>query len=834
MNIFSTGLVWRQRRSPTLRLLMAAIVFGVCSVATIATVSQSLKSALLGASKEFLAADRQLKSPRPIPDSWLEQARVEGLSVAQAVEFSSMLNVDGQFQLVSAKAVDSVYPLKGRLETQQHGVLDIKDTGPTQQDIWLQPRLFSLLGVDIGSQVELGDASFTVDSTLMQEPDVSFQLAGLAPRVMIPLAMLEASNVIQPGSRATWIYFFEGTDTALDRYHKFIASRLDSSQRWLGVKDGRPALAKSLDRAESYLLLGASLSVLLAALAIAISSRQFGREQIPVVAIAKTLGASGSSLIKRYLIELIGLSFVAALVGLLLAGLVANIWLVFLSHYSDAFESFRGSFLSVDAMLLAFLTAFTFVICFCMPQLYYLKTLPPALVLRSNENSVGAGHGLGALSATGGVFALLYLYSGKLTLVLGLLAGVAGLLVLLATVHAAMMAYIMPYLIARLGQGGAVHQALKRLVRSPKQSLIQLCVYSLSVFLFTFLYLARTSLFDDWQAQLPSNTPNHFLVNVAPDSLTEVQRVLRDADVTTAGLYPMVRGRLSHINDVEVKVAVSKEVAALNRELNLTWSSHLPEDNQLISGDWWPEQGAGNDLLGLSRVSIESRLAENLGVEIGDQLRFMIAGEAVNAVIENIRKVQWDSMRPNFYMMFPPGSLERFSATFITSFYLHEQQAEVVNTLAAQFPSISVIELDSLIKKLRVIVSQVADMVEVMVLFVFAATLFVLASLVASSRRERVQEVVLYRTLGAQKSFIQRTQLCEFFVLGFIAGFAAVGFADMALWLVQQELFGTSFNLHLMAWLWVPLCSGAILSAFGVFQTRQIALLSPMQILRAR
>ena len=830
----SKGLIWRQRRLFSIRLLFCALLFGVFSIATISTVTQVLKANLFNASTDFLAADKQLKSPRKAEDEWLAKAESLGLQWSAAIEFSTMLSANNRYQLVSVKAVDEKYPLKGSLTLRKEGKDVVTANGPLSNKAWLHQRLFSLLDIRSGQSVGIGESEFLATSILRQEPDTSFQLAGLAPRVMIPLAMLEKTKVIQPGSRATWTYYFAGNDDSLSKFENWLVPKLSPSYRWQGLRDGRPAISKALDRAESYLMLGGSVSVLLAALAIAICSKQFGREQVQTIAVTKALGARGRELIGAYVLELLVMVALVWLFGLVLALLASNAW-VYLLREAQELEGLEYAFLSVDTLLLSFATALIFLFAFCVPQLMKLITIPPVRVLRGSLAEMPESKLVSTLLAGVGAGILLLVYSGSWSLVLGLVASVSALCLVLVLGHWGLMRTIVAWLASRARQGSILNYTLKRILRDQRRTLLNLTVFSLAIFLFVFLFVARTTLIDDWQAQLPPDTPNHFLVNVPPNELGQISEYLQSQEIETSGIYPMVRGRLSHINGVAVKVAITKDVAALNRELNLTWSERLPSDNQILDGSWWGSHDQKFlESEAYQGVSVESKLAEKLGLELGDDLMFMIGGTSVTARVASIRSVKWDSMRPNFYMMFPAGSLEQFPATYITSFYLSSDQKDTLNLLSMRFPTVSIIELDSLVSKLRSIVSQVANMIEIVVLFVFISSLLVLSALVASTKAERVYEVVLYRTLGASKRFIHGTQLLEFFALGLISGLGAVVFADAALWFVQKELFGGTFHGHFILWGIVPILAGIVLGLFGFLQTYKVPAISPMTILRSR
>ena len=835
-NTIRTSLLWRQRHAFSLRLLFISMLVAVMAVSTIVSVSDLLKRSLAGASSTFMAGDRQLTSPREVPQEWLVEAENLGLKRALSVEFTTMMSAqdakgETRFQLVRVKAVDEAYPLKGVLEIAEPdtGVgLEVAQ-GPTDGSVWLQSRLFPLLEVELGQGVQIGEHTFQAQSELLQEPDVSFQLAGLAPRVMIPLGDLEKTRVIQPGSRVKWRYYFAGSDQAIDRFENWLKPKLVSSQKWQSLREGRPAISSALAKADSYLLLGGSLSVLLAALAIAISARQFSLEQTDQVAIIKALGLPGHQVVRKYLFELVGLAVFCVALGLILGVISLNVWVGVLSGESEHISAEGVAWLPVRAIFLAVGTVAIFLLAFAYPQLEGLQRTPPMRVLRQSAGNEGQGRYLVPLFAVLGIIGLLYWYGRDLVMLGILLLGLASVFCLVSLVHYVLLRFIEGGVLQRLSSGSPVRMTLQGLLRRRRHTIVQLSVFTIALFLFSALYLTRTGLIRDWQAQLPEDAPNHFLINIAPFAVDDIRSYLAEQSIETTDLYPMVRGRLSHINGVDVKVAVTKDVGALNRELNLSWAESLPEDNKIEQGRWWNEGAAAPD-----GVSIEAELAEKLGVILGDRLTFAMPGQSIDAVVTSIRSVQWDSMRPNFYMMFPADRLKPFPATYITAFHLPPAQKNKINDLSKRYPTVSVLEMDALIEKIKSIVDQVSVMVELILGFVLLASLLVLAALVAVSRGSRIQESVILRTFGASRELLHRIQLYEFFILGLLSALVALLGAEVAVYLLKQRIFEGGFRPSYVFWAAMPVLTAILLSWFGYLQTRRIPEISPMRVLRGQ
>lgn len=839
--------LFRQARHPSIRLLFISLVMAVVSITTIMLVSDMLKRSLTNSATQFIAGDRQLVSPRVLDAQWLAYADQLGLQRAKSIEFSSMLYANDQFQLVSVKAVDQKYPLKGDLLVEvAPGKRVSLNKGPESEHVWMHKRLFSLFQISAGDLVSLGEMDFVVNHELAQEPDAGFQLAALAPRVLMRSDDVEKTGVIQPGSRVTWRYYFAGSDASIELYEKWLLPKLDPSQKWQGVKEGRPAIQDALEKTETYLLLGGSLAVLLACIAVAMASRQFALGQIDSVAIMKTLGVRSANIIAHYAIQVLFLGILASFIGLVFGGAIAYILQSVLSALMPELEWPIWSMQSAKVLSLALGTVFVSLIGFALPQFIQLRKISPMRVLRQEKMNAMAWSWQSALIAILAIFTLLYGYSQNLILVAGLLFSVLALFVVL--IFCAWLLYqlfgrkIIPY----LKVGSVFRQAILNLLRRPWHTLVQLGVFSMTLLLFCIIFIARGSLVDNWQGQLPENAPNHFLLNVSPVDLSNLEEALQAKNIETNELYPMVRGRLSHINNLPVKVAVTKDVAALNRELNLTWSNRLPEDNKIIEGAWWKPKTANVNLIKDKtwvddsivssskdlKVSVEEKLAGKLGLSLGDRLQFSIGGEDLIAAVSSIRSVQWDSMRPNFYMMFDEGNLARFPSTYITSFYIPKEQKHLLNDLGKEFPTVSILELDQLVDKLRGIVYQVSQMVEMILVFTVIAALLVISALIHASMNERTREAALMRTLGVKARYISLVQSIEFGLMGWVAAWLGLMCAEIVMWGIQLKLFDFVYTPHYRLWFYLPMISMAVIGTVSYLHIRHVPRTSPMVILR--
>ncbi|MBK1874422.1 ABC transporter permease [Marinobacter sp. 1-3A] len=812
---------WRER---DVRVVLAALIIAVATVATIALFASQLQRTLVSSASSFLAADRQLEAEngRPVPEPWINEAIERGLETGRMVEFSTMVFGSDAFQLVSVKAVSNEYPLRGELEIQgpSEGSRVQVQNGPAPGEVWINPRLLRLLDIQVGDTLEVGSRKLTVSGLVLREPDGGFSLSALAPRVMMHVDDVASTGVLQEGSRVKYVYLFAGEEASLERYYQWLQPQLEPSHEWEGVRDGE-TFSRSLDRAESFLLLGGSLAVLLAAVAVAVASRQYALSQRDTVALLKTLGL-GSSGIGRLYLKRLGLWGVTGMVGGLLVAL--PLFWILTRLLSEALERPVPFQLDSAALTPALLTAVVSLFAFAYPPIRRLRNVPAMRVLRSQPGETGREALPDMLIAIVAVFGLVWLYAGEVSLVISLLGGLALLLGALGVLGWVLVATLRKV----RGGGHAWRLALVGLYRHRRASLSQIAVFAMTLMLATTLILVRTSLLDDWQAQLPDDAPNHFLINIAPEAVDEVAAYWEERGQPLDQLYPMVRGRFTELNGQPVKEVVSKDqrVGALNRELNLTWMPSLPADNVIVEGSWF-EEGQTDG------VSVEADLAAALDLALGDELTFTIGSDKVNAAVTSIRTVQWDSMKPNFYMAFPPGgALTNMPATWITSFHLPRDRKSELNEFSRRFPTVSLLEIDNIIERIQEIVRQVTQAIEAILVLILAAALVVMAAVVSATLQDRQREGALLRTLGGRQSLLVRSTMLEFALLGGFAGILGVAAAEAAVWALQFRMFEGAFSWHWQVVLPIPIISAVVLSLFGRWQLRPVLSVSPMLLLR--
>jgi putative ABC transport system permease protein len=833
-------LAWRDWRSGELGLLLTALLVAVGSVTAVSLLVDRLQQALISESAEFLAADRYIGSTREIPEAFREQAVELGLEIADTMSFPSMVFVgDERNQLVAVKAAGPGYPLRGTLIVADRPFARGAPTDelPRPGEVWLDSRLFPALGVAVGDTVEVGFATLTVSRVLVSEPDRGGSMWDMGPRLLMRLEDVPATEVVQPGSRLAYRLLLKGDDGTLETLRESLP--LEPNFYWRSIRDSSQSIGAALDRAESFLLLGGLLGVLLAGVAVALSAHRYARRHYDHVAILKTLGATPNRILRDFLVLLVVVGAVAVVLGLVLGtGLHLGIVAALGSVVPVALPM-----PSARPFLLGAATGFICAVAFALPPILHLYKISPMRVIRRDLGGAPPSQVISYAAAAVGSLALLIWYSGSLWLTLWTLACSTAVLVVFA---------VLALLLLRGGRvlgmqaGSGWRLALAGLQRRRKENVAQILIFGLAIMLLLILVLLRTALLDEWRNQVPEDAPNHFVLNVTPDQVDELSALLAEVTDSRGELYPMVRGRIVEANGVEARVWEQQhghggddgDGPRLSSERNLTWMADLPPDNRVVRGDWWAAGGedapAGGDGMSAARalVSLEDDYAEERGLDVGDMLTFDIAGTLVEAEVANLRRLNWESMRPNFFIIFSPGALEDYPATYTTSFRLEASDKAFLNRLLSAFPTVTVIEIDAIIRQVQSIIARVTQAVELVLGLVLAAGCLVLIASIQASRDARMHEHALVRTLGGSRRLIAGSLAAEFALLGLFSGVVAVVGAELTVAVLQRQVFELGMDLHPWLWLIGPLVGAVLILVVGLLGTRSLVSTPPMLVLR--
>lgn len=789
-------LLRREGFNGELRWFVLALALSVACVLSVALVADRLDAGLKASGRDFIGADRVLRSATPAPTTWLEQAAKTGLAVQTTVSFNSMLFHGDALQLASIRAVPEDFPFYGKLELSPQ-------RAPAPGEIWLSARVMQLLAAKPGDVLEVGNTVLKVAGGLGQEPDQGFSPFLLAPRALIHSADVEATGALLPGSRQQWRYLFKGTREQVADYERWLKPRLKAGQKLIKPDDQGSQVGRSLANAERFFRLASLAGVLLGALAMSIAVRHFAERQTNMVALLKTLGASRRSLWQLMGTLLLSLTLVGALLGLVAGSAMQWLTLHLLGNLLPADlppPSWRPFALGLAvAFFITLLLAF-------VPFLRLLK-VPPLRVLR-RELEAGIPPWLALPVALLGLFGLVWGFTADATLALGLIGGMGLLMGLLALIAS---------LLLRLGrrvQGPhALRLAISHLSRGRGSGLFQLAGFALALMLFGLLWAARVDLLGEFSARLPADAPNRFLVNVADGEREGILADLRQAGAVTSDFYPMVRGRLVSIASEAVLDTDEDGREGVNRELNFTTTATLPPDNTLTTGRW---------LDGPGQVSVDKDLAKRLDIALGDTLGFTIEGRSFKAQVTSLRTIKWDNMRPNFYMIFSPDVLAPFSQTWLGSYRLPEQGRVAEVELIRRHPTVSLIDVDDLIVRLTAVSDQVSRALGLMLGLVTVAALLVLLTQTQASMAHRRRELLLMRTLGAGSELLRKMLRWELVASGLLAGLCAAMVVELCSLGLQWWWFEGQWQFHWAIWIGLPLLGAVLVTLAGQGMQRQL------------
>lgn len=824
------NLLRRNWRSGELKLLGFSLMLAVAVLSGIAIFTDRLETTLISESNSVLGADYIVRGSSPHDSVWSSAAEQVDIRQTQAALFSSMVFAGEEMHLASVKAVDQGYPLRGQFEVSQVPFamnaddIEVATSIPNAGEAWVDSRLLPLLKIELGDLVAVGEYNLRITRVLIREPDSASPFSMTGARLIMNFADLEKTQVVQPGSRVDYQWLVASDDSSrLKSFIDELKPQLNKHQRLVDINSAQERVGRTLDTSRQFLLLSAVIAVLLAGVAIAITARQFSSRHTDQVALMKSLGASAGRIRSLYVSQLLFLGIIASLFGLLLGELLQRSVAVSLLQ---AYQ-IRLGVASVYPYGLSFFSGILCLIFFALPALWHLPAISPLKILR-RELAVNMPHiWQQALLALFAVLTLVMLFSRDVELALSISGAL--LAVILITIAAAYgLLLLSRKMVLRLG--GFWRLAFANLQRQRGQSVVQILVFSIAIMLLFTLTIVRTSLIEEWKVQVPDEAPNHFLVNIPPAELSAVQSLLAENQVRPEPLYPMMRARLTHINGVETTEEQRSIANALRRELNVTWSDTLAEDNKILEGLWWDKwQRSEANLPG---VSVEVDTATEIGLKIGDKLQFSFGGLLLDAEVASVRSLDWRSMRPNFFFIFEPGTLDAYSPTFITSIYLPAEQKSVINKLLLDHPTILVMELDRIIGQIRSIVNQVSDGVLLVLWLTLIGGCLVLLAAVMGSIAARKQQAGLLRALGSPRRLIVGSICAEFAILGFLAGLIAIIGAEILLISLQTFVLKTPIQPHYIFWLISPLSGAIFVSALGYICCRHTVTTPPAVVLR--
>lgn len=822
----------RELRSGELRLLFLALVVAVAAVTAVGFFAERVRLALSQESHQLLGGDLILIADHPFRADRAAEARRLGLEVAETRTFPSMALAKGQAQLADIKAVSRNYPLRGRLAaTSQIGLAGTSTAeGPVAGTVWLDERLQHALQAVPGDSITLGQSHLQVAAILTHEPDRGINFFSVAPRLLMHLDDLPASGLVQTGSRLTYRLLLAGNGETISTYRRWLETRLERGERLEDASNARPEIRSTLDRAERFLGLATLLTVTLAAVAVALAARRYLQRHLDACAVMRCLGLTQGGLLRLHATLFLGLAILAAFVGCL-AGFASHFFLI----------DWLGGLLAIDLpvsgwrpLLQGAAVAGVLLFGFAFPPLLQLAKVPTLRVLRRElgppQPFLLGGYALGWLGLAGLMFAV----AGDAKLGAWVVAGFSGAL-LVFWLLAGSVLHLLKYL--RFSGSFASRQGLANLQRHKRSATLQIVALALGLMALLLLTVTRGELLDVWQKSVPPDAPNRFIINIQPEQKEALAQLFAAAGIV-AELSPMVRGRLIGKGGQPISAANypndDKAQRLVEREFNLSWRADLPPGNEITEGHWFGQQAElGAQSAGQGLASVEVGLAKTLSIHLGDELVFMIAGQETRVRVENLRKLAWDSMRVNFFVLTPPGVLDPASASYITSFHLPASQAALGLELTRHFPNLTLIDISAILRQLEEITGQVTLAVQFVFLFTLLAGLIVLYASLLSALDERRHELAILRALGAQRRQLQQALLIELASTGALAGSIAALGSSVVGSLLARQVF--QFDLPLNFWLF-PLMAGvgaALSVSVGWFGLARLLNTPPLLALRA-
>ena len=830
--------LWRDARAGDLTLLIVAVTLAVAALTAVGFFADRLKGGLQRDARQMLGGDAVLASDQPTPAVFVDKARALGLETSASLSFPTMGRASeaqgGAAKLVALKAVGAGYPLRGNLRVASAvGVADqVTRDIPAVGEAWVDAPLLDALGLQLGDKVLLGDISLTLSRVVVIEPDRGAGFMNFAPRVLINQADVAASGLVQPASRVGYRLAVAGQEAAVASYVQWADAELkktgtDGLAAYRGVRvesleTGRPEMRQTLDRAEKFLNLVALLSALLSAVAVALAARSFAAKHLDACAMLRVLGLSQRNIALSYVTEFAAVGIAASLAGVLIGYAVHHVFVLLLAGLVESSLPAPGMWPVVFGVGVGF----TLLFAFGLPPVLQLAQVPPLRVIRRDVGGLKAASVTVLAVGVSGFAGLLLAVSADTRLGMIAVGGFAAAVLLFALLSWAAIRLLRRWVDDERAPRWLV-LATRQIAARPAYTVVQTSALAVGLLALVLLVLLRTDLVSSWQKATPPDAPNRFVINIMPEQGDAFQQTLKTADVGRYDWYPMIRGRLVAINGKAVNPEDFSEDRAkrlLDREFNLSHAATLPKHNILAGGRWTPEEAGA--------MSVEEGIAKTLNLKLGDSLRFDMGGVTSEARITSLRKVDWGSMRANFFVMYPVSQMPDVPITFMAALRA-PAQAGFDNQLVRQFPNVTNVDMSATINQVQRVLGQVIRAVEFLFAFALAAGLVVLVAAVSSTREERAREFAIMRALGASSQLLRQVQRAELAGVGALAGVLAALAGVAVGWALARYVFE-------FAWaptLWVPLgtaVTGASLALLaGWWGLREVLRRPVVETLRA-
>lgn len=815
----------RDGKSGELRVLMLALLVAVSALTAVGFFTDRVSRAVAQQAGEVLAADLRLRSNEPISRDYFKLAEDAGLQSAELATFPSVVFVGEESSLTAIRAVTDLYPLRGRVRVAdvpfEKGV-DVNGI-PRPGEAWLEPRVMAQLNAKVGDRVRVGSMEMTISKVLDYRPDQGSTFVDLAPTLLMRLDDLPATALVRTGSRISYAALFAGDPGKIATLKEQLEARKTRSERISDLADASPQITSAIDRAGRFLSLSALVTILLAAIAVAIAARRYVARHLDTVALMKSMGAPQRLVLQITVLELLMIAIAAGIIGSLI-GYAAQAGIATLLR-----ELVRGDLPqpSLTPAGLGLTTSILMLIGFALPPLLQLRHVPPARVLRRNLEPPPLKY----VTVYGTAFASL------LALLVWLLRDF-DLLVIVVGATAATFAVLM-------GAGWLLVRGLSRLrgsvgiswrygmaniARRGRDSIVQIIAFGLGLMVLLMLAVVRDDLMQEWRASLPQDAPNYFMINIRADQADPIKAFFAEQNVPAPELVPMIRARMVELNGAkgsDIRMPTDRGREFLEREANLTWAQDLQDNNTIVAGEWWREGDGGGP-----RVSVEVELARAMGLKLGDRMKWDVGGEIVDATVANFREVRWDTFLPNFFIVFSPGVLDNAAGTYITAVHIPQDRRSMMIGFTRNFSEVTAIDLEAIITQVRNVMDKATLAVQYVFGFTLLAGITVLLAAIQATRDERRYESAMLRTLGASRRVVLQGVAAEFATLGLLSGtLAAIG-ASAAGYFLAKQLFDLDYTFDPKVWI-IGLVSGTLLVGIsGTLATRSVVNHPPIATLR--
>jgi len=823
--VFALRSFGRELRSGEVMVLLAAVALAVGALTAVGFLTDRIGKAVARQANEILAADLRLRSATPIPARWRERAEEYGLQTAETQRFPSVVFAGDVSALTTVRGVSENYPLRGslRIADTLFGEQRVVTTVPPRGEAWAEGALLARLDADVGDDILVGEKTLRVAAVLTYRPDQSIGFASLAPSLLVNVADIPGTGLISEGSRVRYALLVAGDAAAVSRFSEAIEEQQEDSLRVTDREESSERAYNAADRAQRFLSLTAVISLLLSAVAVAMSARRFAQRRMDTVALMKSLGATQGFVISVALLQLTLLGVLGVVAGGVLGYVAEELLSWVLADIIAADLPDPG----LTPLILASGSALVLLVGFALPSLIQLRNTPPLRVLRHDMMPPAPSRLLVGGLALAAVAALLYRSVGDARLLVIMLTGVVVIAAALYLVGRGLVGLMGRF---RSGVGVAWRYGLANVARRGRASAVQVVAFGLGLTVLLLLTIVRTDLLEGWRQTLDEDAPNHFMINIQPQERDSVAAIFSDAGIDVPEFVPLVRARMATINGESVKTREYPEADGewmANREANLSYAATLASSNEIIDGEWWPADYAGPPL-----VSVEEKAFADTGLAIGDKLVWLVAGQELEVEVASTRRVNWDSFQPNFFMVMSPGALDAMPTTFISSLRIEAKQKGALVDLVRAHPSISVIDLDAILLQVRGIIEKASLAVQAVFVFTLAAGIAVLFAAVQSTIDERRFESAMLRALGAQKRTVFYGVMAEFAALGVAAGLLASAGASALAAIVAVQLFELPYQFNPLLWA-SGLASGVlVVCASGYVAARSAINAPPVDILR--